>query len=548
MTLILKGRSCKLLMTNQKIHILIIEDEQAHAELIKRAFDKHSNQYWLTVVKNLAEASQLITHNLPDLVITDLLLPDGEGTDLLHLESEQPNFPMIVMTSHGNEQTAVNAIKNGALDYFVKSVDTFSDLHRIADRALREWHHITKRKHMEIALKKSEEKLALHVKHTPIGIMDFNTEGIIQTWNPACEKIFGYTAHQAIGQNYQILNSIEHRDTTKLIWKNILEKNLVENTSINIRKDGSVIICRWINILLKNSKSEIVGITSSCEDITHQEKYKENLEATIEKRTAELKKAKEQAEHANLAKSEFLSNVSHEIRTPMHQILSFSDFGETKTGHVTNEKVISYFSKIGIIGRKLLTLMDGLLDLSKLESGKMDYDMRKSPINQMITDVTSEFMSLIDEKKLTLDIKGNNLSTELTCDTNKIAQVMRNLLSNAIKFSPKAKKITLSIEQTELAVGKRKTDKCTIPALLMRCSDQGIGIPENELKSIFNKYVQSSKNRNGCSGTGLGLAISKEIIKAHKGKIWAENNKGKGSTFSFILPYDQEHFKKTSLP
>jgi signal transduction histidine kinase len=259
----------------------------------------------------------------------------------------------------------------------------------------------------------------------------------------------------------------------------------------------------------------------------------------LQKEISERKKAKEYAEFANNAKSEFLSNISHEIRTPMHQILSYSQFGVDKIDIVNKEKLLYYFSKIGIIGKNLLSLLNDLLDLSKLESGKMDYDMQKKNLKLIVHNVTNEFVSLVNEKGLLLEIANSDTLPEIVCDEYKIGQVIRNFLSNAIKFTPKDKKIIISIEHSELPIEQQQTDNKTASVILVNVSDQGIGIPEDELDSIFEKFVQSSNTKTNAGGTGLGLAICREIINAHSGKIWAENNPEGGATFRFMLPYEQ---------
>jgi two-component system, sensor histidine kinase LadS len=245
------------------------------------------------------------------------------------------------------------------------------------------------------------------------------------------------------------------------------------------------------------------------------------------------KQALEEAESANIAKNEFLSNMSHEIRTPLHQILSFSQFGISKIHQVEPEKLLHYFSKIKGVGTQLMSLLDVILDLSKLESGKMDYEMSLNDLNKIIRDVATEFYSLKIGKGVKIDIAENNNPALSICDKFKISQVIRNFLSNAIKFAPGDKKITISI-------GQQKTDDDTTLAFHVSVKDEGIGIPVDELESIFDKFTQSSKTNTGAGGKGLGLAICKEIIKAHNGKIWAENNLEGGATFSFMLPYEQE--------
>ena len=148
-------------MDKQMIHILLIEDEEAHVELVGRAFESHTDQVRLTVAGSLQEARICLAESQPDLVIADLVLPDGRGTEFLPAGDEERRFPLVVMTSHGDEQVAVEAMKAGALDYVVKSATTLADMPRIAERALREWGHIIERKWAEECQKLAKEVLEL---------------------------------------------------------------------------------------------------------------------------------------------------------------------------------------------------------------------------------------------------------------------------------------------------------------------------------------------------------------------------------------------------
>ncbi|MCP4755566.1 MAG: response regulator [Proteobacteria bacterium] len=227
-----------------------------------------------------------------------------------------------------------------------------------------------------------------------------------------------------------------------------------------------------------------------------------------------------------------LANISHELRTPMHAILNFSKFGTKKIDKVPKEKLLHYFAQTNLAGTRLMTLLNDLLDLSKLEAGKMDYQMEEGDVRQIVDTVVSELSTLIKENGQMLKVIEPEFSTRAVCDGYKIGQVVRNLLSNSTKFTPPGKNITISFDQDTI-----ETEYGTSPALRVSVADQGIGIPENELDAVFDKFVQSSKTKTGAGGTGLGLSICYEIVKAHQGKIWTENNPDDGAVFRFLLPY-----------
>ena len=258
--------------------------------------------------------------------------------------------------------------------------------------------------------------------------------------------------------------------------------------------------------------------------------HRDQLEETLKKQMEHLRNAKRQAEEANLAKSEFLANMSHELRTPMHAILNFSSFGKKKFETAPRDKLCDYFDRIHDSGSRLMILLNDLLDLAKLESGRVSLEISLCDIIYIIETCLDELDGMIKKNQLTLLFEKPKCKTTAECDQNKIRQVITNLLSNALKFSPKESTITLSLTDDCLADNLK-------PAIRFSISDEGVGIPDSELDSVFNKFIQSSKTKTAAGGTGLGLAISKEIIEAHGGTISACNNDRGGATFKFSIPY-----------
>ena len=231
---------------------------------------------------------------------------------------------------------------------------------------------------------------------------------------------------------------------------------------------------------------------------------------------------------ANRAKSEFLANMSHEIRTPMHGILGYARLGIKRFDSLPREKIGEYFSIIHESGTRLMTLLDNVLDFSKLDVGKMRYTMTASDLLPRIHQIVREINANATEKGLNFEVKCSQQNVLAFCDHDKISQVIRNLLFNAIKFSYKNTVICIQCEEVDGETGKPK-QKISI-------SNHGSPIPEEELELIFDKFTQSSTTNTGAGGTGLGLAISKQILRNHNSIIWAKNGAEDTITFSFLLP------------
>jgi signal transduction histidine kinase len=234
-----------------------------------------------------------------------------------------------------------------------------------------------------------------------------------------------------------------------------------------------------------------------------------------------LIKAKEAAERANAAKSTFLANMSHELRTPMHGILSYSRFGQQRA--VDGDKLKTYFDEIHDSARRLMALLNDLLDLAKLESGMMSYSIREENLVTTAEAVVNEMKMLARENGLSLRVVSESREVLCSYDPERILQVLRNLVSNAIKFSYRNGVIDIHLERLG------DTVRC-------RVVNQGPGIPPAEVESIFDKFVQSSKTRSGAGGTGLGLAICREVVQHHGGKIWAESRLDGETKFILELP------------
>jgi PAS domain S-box-containing protein len=391
---------------------------------------------------------------------------------------------------------------------------------------------LTERKQVEKTLQESEMNLKRAQRISKMGFWSFNINNKKASWSDESFNIFGIDKIRYPGRIVSEsvwLSILENPAETKALSDSLAKKNNhYEFEYRTIPINGKVKTMYSHCEVERDENGNIVRVFGTDHDITERKQLEKQLVLS-----------KEEAEQANLVKSDFLSNISHELRSPMQAIIGFSGYGKEKSETMSREKVSEYFQDILTSSKKLLILINVLLDLSKLESGKMNYIMAKHDFKQILRSVLNEFVSLKTEKASNIEISENNIDARIICDEFKISQVIQNILSNAIKFTPTDKKIYISIHQSELPFGEEQNGHKRVPKLLVKISDQGIGIPFDELDSVFDKFIQSSKTKTGAGGTGLGLAICKEIIEAHHGKIWAENNPEGGATFSFMLPYGQ---------
>lgn len=283
-----------------------------------------------------------------------------------------------------------------------------------------------------------------------------------------------------------------------------------------------------IEIVGRDRFDEIGSIANAVERFRQNSMKKRQAEVAEARERAALEIARQAAVNALAVKTEFLSNISHELRTPMHAIMAYSEMGIDLLEEGAKEKISKVLGNVNKAANRLHLLLDKLLDLGKMDAGKMEYSFKRESFDEVIEHTLMELDSLIKTKKLKIDVHALAHDRFAEFDKLRMVQVLVNLVSNAIKFSPSESSIDICVQDDVLA-NNREALRCHV-------ADQGVGIPENECETIFSEFMQSSKTKTGAGGTGLGLSICRSIIEAHGGKIWAENSRPKGAVFSFVFP------------
>ena len=406
----------------------------------------------------------------------------------------------------------------------------------------------------EESLKHSEERFAGIAKISADWIWEVDANGVYTFVSEGVTSLLGYTPLEVVGRTPFDLMPPDEAARVGEEFVAILARreSFRDLDNLILHKDGSLRHVLTSGEPIIDAAGALLGYHGLDRDITERmlaeaelKLHRERLEVLVLERTVELSLAKEAAEAANRAKSTFLANMSHELRTPMHGILSFAKFGLTKT-NVTPEKLREYFARINQSAERLLGLLNDLLDLAKLEAGKMDLQIAAHDMAQVASTIIDQLDGLAVQKDLRLQLVVDSAETHIEMDAHRVSQVIQNLLGNALRFGAAGTEVTMRIADAELMAGRRRADDQRLPALAVTIADRGPGIPEEELETIFEKFIQSSKTRTGAGGTGLGLAICQEIVTLHRGKISARNRADGGAEFIFLLPRQQPALGRTA--
>jgi PAS domain S-box-containing protein len=368
---------------------------------------------------------------------------------------------------------------------------------------------ITERKQAEEDLR----KFKLGIERSSDAIFLTNTDGTIVYVNPAFEKIYGYSSEEAVGQTPRILKSgVISREQYEHFWTTLLAKQVVAGEIINKTKDGQLVNIEGANIPILGENENLVGFLVVHRDISERKRAE-----------AELQQTAERLREVDRLKSEFLANMSHELRTPLNSILGYTEVMLLGLSGELDPETLEDAQAIYDNGQHLLRLINDILDLAKIEAGRMTLNLEAVEIASLLEEVRTSSAGLLVNKPVELSVKVQEDLPTIQADRVRLSQILNNLVSNAAKFTDAGSIVLRACRENGW--------------VCLEVEDTGIGIKEADLETIFEQFRQADGSfKRRAEGTGLGLAITRHLVTMHGGTIEVRSQVGQGSTFTVRLP------------
>ncbi len=411
---------------------------------------------------------------------------------------------------------------------------------------------ITEHKRAEEALRDSEEKYRNILDTIEDGYVETDIAGNLTFINPSICRMLDYSSDELKGMNHRKLMDETVSRYVKKIFESVYQNGkAVKRVDYElIRKNGMKVYVESSISLIKDAKGTAIGFSGIARDITERKQAEEKLRemnAALKQQTLYATEMASQAQMANAAKSEFLANMSHELRTPLNAIIGFTEVVLGKNFGELNASQEEYLGDVLQSSRHLLSLINDILDLSKIEAGKLELSLSECNLKSLLNSSLIMVREKAMKHRLKLKTEIEDIPEIIKTDERKFKQILYNLLSNAVKFTPDGGSITLSAKlynkaslKPEGSAGNIDQDVSDndVHFIKFSVSDTGIGIKSTDLERIFDPFEQADGSiGRKYHGTGLGLSLSKKLIEFLEGEIMAESEGlSRGSTFSFIIP------------
>jgi len=504
---------------NSGARILYIEDDPGLSRLVRARLEAEG--YRVELCATGAEGLSAFDEALHDLVIIDYQLPDFNGLQVLEaLMSRRVSTPVVIATGAGSEEIAVRAMKLGAADYINKEASGkfFHLLPSLVEKTLRQHELAAQTQRAQTELRESEERLRSILASIDDAVLVTDKAGLFVAVRASGSGHSSPTASPGwIGATFREVFPPAVAALFEASFSAAQSRDRVEQFDYSLPWEGGEV---WFNAKvspLKGLTGGFAGVTIVARDITVRKLSEERL------RTASLA-----ADAASRAKSDLLAGMSHELRTPLTAIIGYAEILSNEYFGTVNERQKQQLDIILQASRHLLDLINDILDISKIESGKTELELGVVRMGSLVQQTITLLKETAARRRIevTSSLPPEVAGMDVPADERRVKQVLFNLVSNALKFTPAGGRVEIALQ--------RRDD-----SLAVSVSDTGIGIPRGELERIFDSFYQI-KGRPSASkagGSGLGLSLARQIVELHGGRIWAESEgDGKGSCLTFTLP------------
>ena len=507
------------------------------------------NGYSVQTAHDGARAQALMCEFEPEVALVDLRLGSDSGLDVIaRLKQHRPGLICVIVTAFAEIETAIEAARRGAFEYLKKPLYN-DEVLAILDRCFEKRRLELEKEKAEAALVASEARCRAILKSVVDGIISIDERGTILFINPAAERTFGYRPNEVVGRNVSLLMPEPYRSEHDGHLARYLDTGEAHIIGIGRevegrRKDGSTFpLDLAVSRLPEEGRTLFIGIVR---DVTERKRTKEalqrahdELEARVEERTRELtveiaerwrieaalRAAKEAAETANRAKTEFLAAMSHELRTPLNAILGFSEVLKISPDFSLGEKQDEYLDIIMQSGGHLLELINDILDVSAIEAGKLQLNDEYVDVAKLAEASVQLVRARAAEAKVGLSTSLPETGLRLHSDERRMKQILLNLLSNAVKFTPEGGDVSLDVHLADDG------------SMVFSVSDTGIGMDKAGLAKAMTMFgqVDGSLSRQ-YEGAGLGLPLTQRMVEAHGGTLEIESKPDLGTTAVVRIP------------
>ncbi len=512
------------------LRILVVEDNEDDARLTVRQLEQGGLKVTWERVETFAALREALGRGPWDIVLADYKMPSFDGLAALNLVREvDPDLPFILISGTVGEEIAVEAMRAGAHDYLMK--DNLTRLVPAVERELKEAERRRAHRAADNALRASEMMNRSLLEDSPICMKIIDLDSKLRYMSTAGQKklkIPDVTAYY--GQTYP--PDFCPESMRPLVIESLNQAMAGTTSSVEAAAhdtEGNELWFHTTFVPALDDDGRVKYVIGASVDITERKQaeeelkqYRDHLEEMVAERTREIERQRRELEKANRLKSEFLSTMSHELRTPLNSVLVLSELMLKRGTGRDTEKEAEYLRVIERNGHHLLELINDILDLSRIEAGRMELWPREFAASTVLTRALEIVEPLAEQKGLPIETRLEG-SPRLYSDEDRVKQILVNLLNNAVKFTKEG-----SVTATVTEDGGQ---------VFFSVTDSGIGISEPNLSQIFESFRQidgSSTREYG--GTGMGLAISRRLARLLGGDLTARSELGRGSTFTLVLP------------